>query len=309
MPRQFEIFLLHTVEHFNNTVWRACISADGNFLATATETIQIFDLKNGLMVRMIDHGSTLEAYDESLRRRIGLGGCIPLIQSLCFTLDGKSLVTGGYMGIIRIWNIYVHDNIRYLKGHTSTVYSLDVFPDSRRLASAADYTVRIWDLNLGSLVSTVDIQDSNFSQIVFSTNCKLFAVMTGLQGTTRIFDTETGRLVVDLLEGNSLAVSVAFSPTSDKVVVADDAMLRLWDLNSYNDEGKAVERHQGCAPCSFSFNIGDDEAGVTWSRNGKWIICASDGRGVQVWDLQNQQPQFVLLQDSLQSTYLVVLCC
>lgn len=74
---------------------------------------------------------------------------------LALSPDAKHLATGGYDGIIRIWNVETGEFKRALVGHDSYVYGLAYSPDGNYLASAGSFnaTARVWDTKTGMPVA------------------------------------------------------------------------------------------------------------------------------------------------------------
>jgi WD40 domain-containing protein len=67
--------------------------------------------------------------------------------ALAFTPDGRSLVSGGLDGVIRVWELATGQGRLALKGHQGAVYTLAVSPDGRHVASASsDVPTLVWDL-------------------------------------------------------------------------------------------------------------------------------------------------------------------
>ena len=67
------------------------------------------------------------------------------VYSVCFSPDGKQLVSGSLDETVRLWDVETGACVRTLEGHDSTVLSVRFSPNGRRVASGSDdRTVRLW---------------------------------------------------------------------------------------------------------------------------------------------------------------------
>jgi RNA polymerase sigma factor (sigma-70 family) len=106
---------------------------------------------------------------------ITLTGHTSEVWSVCFSPDGKRLVTGGgalprrglggggggnppvpVTGEVKVWDAAKGTEILALEGHTARVTSVCFSPDGKRLATASwDKTVKVWDAQKGEELQTL----------------------------------------------------------------------------------------------------------------------------------------------------------
>jgi WD40 repeat protein len=103
------------------------LSADGAHFAAGghDSTIRIFALPSGEELRKIDQ--------------------VSLVYALAFGPQGR-LVSGGFDGVVRVWDFGTGVELYSLKNHTRAITCLSFSRDGRRLAAGSDDTrVSIWD--------------------------------------------------------------------------------------------------------------------------------------------------------------------
>src|SRR5436190_2031160 len=113
-----------------------------------------------------------------LRSELGKGSSSA--TALCFTEDGKTLVTGHSDGFIRQWNIATGKEIKKESiGHKDLVMSVVYSPDSKFVISAGkDKSVRKWEVKTGKLLWTV-ASDTEIMNIAYAPDGKTIAVAVG----------------------------------------------------------------------------------------------------------------------------------
>ena len=78
------------------------------------------------------------------------------VWTVALTADGRTAVSGGMDGTVRVWEVPSGREVRRLIGHGSGVTGVCVSADGRTAASAgSDGTVRAWDLRTGEEVVRV----------------------------------------------------------------------------------------------------------------------------------------------------------
>ena len=72
------------------------------------------------------------------------------INSVSFSPDSKTLVSGSEDTSIRLRDVNTGNLLHTLEGHSSSVNSVSFSPDGKTLASGSgDRTIRLWDVNTG----------------------------------------------------------------------------------------------------------------------------------------------------------------
>jgi WD40 repeat protein len=80
----------------------------------------------------------------------------PMIASLAFSPDGKSLAAGSTDKSIKLWDVESGREIRLFEGHQHVVNIVAFSPDGKILASGSvDSMVKLWNLAMGHEVATL----------------------------------------------------------------------------------------------------------------------------------------------------------
>lgn len=209
-----------------------------------------------------------------------------------------------------------------LRGHTEEVYRMALSPNGRTLASPSeDKTVRLWDLEKGKVLKTLEHKDP-VACVVWSPNGKMLA--SGTSDEVYIWDVVTGRKIRIMRGFGGTAVGIAWSPDGKILAsVSDDTTVRLWDTASGRVLGKLKEdtgtlfdvawspdaKHLCVGSWDNTVKVWDAEVGeelrtlhghmddvssVAWSPDGHHIASASFDRTVRIWNSETGQKEYVL---------------
>jgi tricorn protease-like protein len=162
----------------------------------------------------------------------------PGVIGLSLSRDGKTLLSAGGDGIIRVWDLASGQIQRTLTGHTNAIYEAKFSPNEKLIASSSrDLTARIWDFATGRELHKFTGFQCSVKSVAFSPNGKMVAVV-GNDGMLKLWDVKTGRELKSLVHSKSPDVdtsiySVVFSRDSKKVYAGNgDGTISEWDAAS-----------------------------------------------------------------------------
>jgi F-box and WD-40 domain protein CDC4 len=140
----------------------------------------------------------------------------------------RNLACSGSMdGTVRVWNLRNGECQHTLTGHTSLVGLLGLSP-SYLVSAAADSTLRVWDPETGELRHTLAAHNGAITCFQHDE----FKVLSGSDGTLKMWDIRDGSQVRDLLTGIVGVWQVIFEgrwciAASNRV---DSTVLDVWDF-------------------------------------------------------------------------------
>ncbi len=274
----------------NQPGWRQSLSFshDGSRLASgASGGVQVWDMATGKAVRNLDTKSQR-------------------IEALALSPDGRTLVTAGYsQGAsepVRVWDVETGKMVRELeeRGAAQVIFA----PDGRTLATGTYNAARLWDTTSWKEKLTLheDEEPSGYAgalPLAFSPDGKLLAagdtrtwgLSIGLVsdlGTgenaptvTRIWDTQTGRLLHSLSGTTGPVRSLAFAPDGRTLAVVDtdtseegagrNSAVLLWDTQTWKQIGPLAVEH------------GKTIDRIAWTADGKTLATTYNDAAVKLW--------------------------
>ncbi|KAH9180442.1 WD40 repeat-like protein [Lactarius sanguifluus] len=213
-----------------------------------------------------------EDVDENPYHKLHLEGHEHAVRALA--ARGRTLVSGSYDSMVRVWDIITGTCKWVLVGHTQKVYSV-VLDSTRHQACSGsmDGTVRVWNLRTGDCQYTLTGHTSLVGLLGLSPS---HLVSAAADSTLRIWDPDSGE-VRHMLAAHTGAIT-CFQHDEFKVLSGSDGTLKMWDVR----EGTVVRE--------FLSNI----HGV-WQVvfEGRWCVAAShrsDATILDVWDFGNGEP-------------------
>jgi WD40 repeat protein len=159
-------------------------SPDGRFLAVADfcEDIKVWETATG------QEYWSFVAHTDPVTKREG-------VQGIAFRPDGKSLVTAGTDGMVRVWDVPGKKEIKHFHVRVGEVNAMALSPDGKMVAVAGGTVwhpkkpggVRIWDLNTGLQLAERGPLDCGVSCLCFSHDGVGLAVGTYGNPEGRVF--------------------------------------------------------------------------------------------------------------------------
>jgi len=154
------------------------------------------------------------------------------VYSVVLDIHRNLACSGSMDGTVRVWNLNDGSCQHTLTGHTSLVGLLGLSA-SYLVSAAADSTLRVWDPESGELRHTLAAHNGAITCFQHDE----FKVLSGSDGTLKMWDIRDGTQVRDLLTGIVGVWQIVFEgrwcvAASNRV---DSTVLDVWDFG--NEEG------------------------------------------------------------------------
>jgi WD40 repeat protein len=115
-------------------------------------------------------------WDHAAGKKMQLKGADAWVRAIAFSLDGKTMLTGGYDGRLLWWPIDGDKPARAIDAHHGWVKSVAVSPDGKLIATSGnDQLIKLWAFADGKLVRTLEGHESPVYNIAFHPNGRQLA--------------------------------------------------------------------------------------------------------------------------------------
>ncbi|TFK90309.1 WD40 repeat-like protein [Polyporus arcularius HHB13444] len=178
------------------------------------------------------------------------------VYSVVLDISRNLACSGSMDGTVRVWNLSTGTCNHILAGHTSLVGLLGLSP-SYLVSAAADSTLRVWDPDSGELRHTLAAHNGAITCFQHDE----FKVLSGSDGTLKMWDIRDGSQVRDLLTGIVGVWQVVFEgrwcvAASNRM---DSTVLDVWDFGNDEDDEWEGEPPGGLYDEESDFDDEDDE--------------------------------------------------
>lgn len=194
------------------------------------------------------------------------------VWSLAFAGSETSLLAASHDWTFARWDTTKPQApARVYEGHESAVEAIAYVAEGDRvLTGSADKSVRLWDLDSGSLVRTFRGHDDFVSKVAVGFGGHVLA-SGGLDGVVRLWQPGSSRRLRSLTPGRGPIGALAASPTANDVAVGTgDGVIRIYDTRRGH----------------LSRAIGSEGPGVTglaYAPDGKTLAAAYADGSIRLW--------------------------
>ncbi len=153
------------------------------------------------------------------------------VDSVTFSLDGKTLASVSDSRTIQLWNIETGLPIKTFDDLPNWINSVVFSPDGKTLASTGsqENTVILWNVETGQQIKFLKGHTKWVGSVAFSLDGKTLA-SGSLDNTIKLWNVATGNEIKTLIGHTNQINSVMFSPDGKTLVSGSkDATVKIWD--------------------------------------------------------------------------------
>jgi WD40 repeat protein len=210
------------------------------------------------------------------------------VTSVCFSPDGRYVLSGSDDKTIRLWGIANSKELKRFEGHTSTVTNVCFSPDGRYVLSGSDdKTIRLWSIENSKELKRFEGHNVTVNSVCFSPDGRYILSGSGnfwsLEGSTllppkdnsiRFWNIESGK-EIKRFEGHTKEVtSVCFSPDGRYALSGSvDETIRFWEIKT----GKEIRKFEGHT---------SGVAFVCFSSDGRYLLSRSSDKTIRLWEIK-----------------------
>ena len=193
------------------------------------------------------------------------------VRRLLFSRDGKQLLSAGFDGTVRAWDMTTGKQTRLIQVETGTVYGVALSRDGKTLATAGREGLRLWDLASGKDQPREEMNGHNCVAVTFSPDGKMVA--SGDSSCVKFWEVATGK-VVNTLRGYQGELSqLVFSRDGRTLYTASyDRAIRVWEVRT----GRLVTETEGHTGWVWGLALAPDEKTLASCSVDTKLLC---------WDL------------------------
>ena len=195
------------------------------------------------------------------------------VQLCVCSPDENTLAAGLSDGKIVVYSTSNWEILWTLEGHSNTLVSIVYSPDSSRIASCSESTLRIWDVLTGTCNHIINGHENWISSVAYSPQGDQIVSTAGYDMTVKLWDVETGECSHIWVGHTHFVKKAVYSPIGYQIAVGSyDTTVRVWDI----DIGACLHVLRGHESAVES---------VAYSPRGDQVASASFDKTARLWDV------------------------
>jgi WD40 repeat protein len=210
---------------------------------------------------------------------------VPTVFQLCFSRDGRRLVSSGTDGMIRVWDLETQGEIDRLQVHDETsdsnILGLVLSPDDSKVVFTQVWSSRVgvWDWQSGTEIIPLSPGRRDLGCLAFSPDGRWLAAGGGDSGEITVWQWPDAKLSHQLDAESGHINALAFSPTMPDLLASADGGgdVQVFDLRTDTRVARmSIESGQAWS--------------LTFSPDGDSVIAGSEFGVIATWKLVYPHP-------------------
>lgn len=209
------------------------------------------------------------------------------VERMCFTPEGKRLVTVHEYEAMVVWNAHNGYKIEEYLGFANPLTAVACSRDGRFIAAAGgDSLIRTFDGRYLNVLKDFKGHKHWVYNLIFTPDSK-FLISASTDRTIRVWNPESGT-IAQILEGHKQWIWVLeLDPLGQFLYSgAAEEEFFMWDL----EKGQVVRKFNGHKNGIF---------GISVSEDGKWVASASWDGTIRIWDPKTGNEVHILKTNEL----------
>ncbi|MGA1409268.1 MAG: NACHT domain-containing protein [Prochlorotrichaceae cyanobacterium] len=238
-----------------NRIYSVAFSPDSKTLASSgtDRTTRIWDMQTGKCLHI------LKAHTDMVRSNV-------------FSSDGQYILTASHDREIRMWDLASGKSLHTFQGHKLSVRcAIFACNDKRIISSSSDKTIKVWDVENHIVLATSKINPDEIRSLVISSDES--RIITGdLAGRITSWNIQDCSQINQKFTINKTKVCLAVSPSNKLLAIGSDAVIEIWDIETFKTIETLTEHTDFVNTLEFS-------------PSGKTLISGSADFTLKVWDI------------------------